>query len=149
MIWLCVVICITQEAAMLFRLGFVLTASLLLLFALRTATQRPCKLYVPPATRVDQGCVHQGNDRRLAAPVVCWLQRHLSWHSQRTPRLLTLGNPQSRMLAAAWPPYVVYDATDGHGHWRMFRAGFRYDRKWQGYIFPTAACKCLGKPLFY
>jgi len=31
----------------------------------------------------------------------------------------------------------------------MFRAGFRYDRKWRGYIFPTAACKCLSKPVIY
>ena len=112
-------------------------------------SHRPCKLYVPPRTRLDQGCVHQGNDRRLAAPVVCWLQRHLSWKSPREPRLRAWGNPQARLLAVAWPPYMVYDSADGYGHWRMFRAGFRYDRKWRGYIFPTAACKCLSKPLTY
>jgi len=127
----------------------VLSSSLLLLLAVHAVAARPCKLYVPPRTRVDQGCIHQGNDRRLGAPVVCWLQRHLSWQSQREPRVLAWGSPQARMGAVAWPPYMVYDSADGSGNWRMFRAGFRYDRKWHGYIFPTAACKCLEKPLLY
>jgi hypothetical protein len=127
-----------------------LFSGLLLALAVRAGvSRRPCKLYIPPANRVDQGCIHQGNDRRLAAPLVCWLQRHFSWQSEREPRLLTWGNPQARMLAVAWPPYLVYNSADGHGHWRMFRAGFRYDREWRGYIFPTAACKCLTQPLLY
>lgn len=134
---------------MLFARASLLSSGLLLVLAVHAIARRPCRLYVPPRTQVDQGCIHQGHDRRLAAPVVCWLQRHLSWQSPREPRLLAWGNPQARMLALAWPPYVVYDSADGHGHWRMFRAGFRYDRKWQGYIFPTAACKCLAKPLLY
>jgi hypothetical protein len=127
-----------------------LSCSLLLVLAVHAVfSGRPCRLYVPPKTRVDQGCIHQGNDRRLAAPLVCWLQRQLSWKSQHEPRVLAWGNQQARFLAVAWPPYVVYDSADGSGHWRMYRAGFRYDRKWQGYIFPTAACKCLAKPLLY
>jgi hypothetical protein len=73
------------------------------------------------------------------APVVCWLQRQLSWKWEREPGLVGL----------AWPPYVLYDSADGSGHWRMIRAGLRYDRKWHGYIFPTAACKCVSKPLLY
>jgi len=115
-------------------------------FALPT---RPCKLYVPPTTRVDQGCINQGNDRRIGAPVVCWLQRHLSWKSEREPHLHVFGDPQRRSLGVAWPPYLVYNSADGAGHWRMFRAGFRYDRKWRGYVFPTVARKCLAAPLDY
>jgi hypothetical protein len=130
------------------RLALV-SSSLLLVLATHAMMKRPCKLYVPPKDRIDQGCIHQGNDRRLAAPVVCWLQRHLSWKSEREPRLSSWGEQQKRFLAVAWPPYVVYDSGDGYGHWRMFRAGFRYDRKWRGYIFPTAACKCLSKPVIY
>ncbi len=110
---------------------------------------RPCKLYVPPSTRLDQGCVNQGYDRRLAAPVVCWLQRHLSWKSEQEPRLHVFGDPQRRSLGLAWPPYLVYNSSDGAGHWRMFRIGFRYDSKWRGYIFPTLARKCLPRPLDY
>jgi len=110
---------------------------------------RPCRLYVPPTNRVDQGCVNQGYDRRIGAPVVCWLQRHLSWKSEREPRLHVLGDPQRRSVAVAWPPYLVYNSSDHAGHWRMFRIGFRYDRKWHGYIFPTLARKCLPSPLNY
>lgn len=111
--------------------------------------KRPCRLYVPPADRIDQGCINQGNDRRIGAPVVCWLQRHLSWKSEHEPRLRLWGNPQRRFLAVAWPPYLIYDSPDDFGHWRVFRVGFRYDRKWRGYIFPTLAWKCLAKPLLY
>jgi hypothetical protein len=49
----------------------------------------------------------------------------------------------------AWPPYVVYNVPDGNGKWRVFRAGFRYDRTWKGYIFPTLAYKCISHPLTY
>lgn len=31
----------------------------------------------------------------------------------------------------------------------MFRVGFRYDRNWHGYIFPTAAWKVVATPLEY
>jgi hypothetical protein len=106
-------------------------------------------LYIPPATRLDQGCVNQGNDRRLAAPIVCWLQRHLSWKSEQEPQLAFVGHPPARFLAAGWPPYLVYNSPDSCGHFRVFRVGFRYDRKWRGYIFPTLAWKCLEKPLVY
>jgi hypothetical protein len=109
----------------------------------------PCKLYVPPPTRLDQGCINQGNDRRLAVPVVCWLQRHLSWKSEHEPRLVSWGDSQRRLLAIAWPPYLVYDSAVADHHWRVFRVGFRYDRKWRGYIFPTLAWKCLAKPMLY
>ena len=128
--------------------------SLLLLIALGfivylALPARPCRLYVAPTNRLDQGCVNQGNDRRIGAPVVCWLQRHLSWKSEREPRLRVLGDPQRRSLGVAWPPYLVYNSSDHAGHWRMFRIGFRYDRKWRGYIFPTLARKCLACPLDY
>lgn len=108
-----------------------------------------CHPYVPPAHRVDQGCVNQGNDRRIAAPVVCGLQRELSWKSDDPPRLFRVGNRRLTHLEIAWPPYLVVNSPDGDGHWRMFRIGIRYDRNWRGYIFPTAACKCMEHPLLY
>jgi len=108
-----------------------------------------CTLYVPPATRVDQGCINQGNDRRLAAPLICWAQRRLSWKSNREPHFFALGKPQRTHLGLAWPPYLVFNSPDGVGHWRVFYLGFRYDRYWRGYIFPTLAWKCVAEPLLY
>jgi len=49
----------------------------------------------------------------------------------------------------AWPPYVVVNVPDKNRHWRMFRMGFRYDRNWRGYIFPTLAAKSIAHPLRY
>jgi len=99
--------------------------------------------------RVDQGCVNQGSDRREFAPVVCWLQRRLSWKSEHHPYYWSIGSPERTHAGLAWPPYVVLNSPDGHGHWRIFRAGFRYDRTWRGYIFPTMAAKRLSHPLTY
>ena len=64
-----------SQQILISRLAMV-SSSVLLVLAVHAVLQRPCKLYVPPKERVDQGCIHQGNDRRLAAPVVCWLQRY-------------------------------------------------------------------------
>jgi hypothetical protein len=111
--------------------------------------QRPCKLYVPPRRRTDQGCINQGADRRHAAFLVCGLQKRLSWKSDEKPDLFQIGSSDSTHVDFAWPPYVVINSPDGHGNWRMARIGFRYDRYWHGYIFPTAACKCISKPLQY
>jgi hypothetical protein len=110
---------------------------------------RPCRLYRPPATRVDQGCINQGNDRRIAAPLVCGLQQKLSWKSENKPRLVRIGAKSKAHLEVAWPPYLVVNAPASNGYWHMFRLGFRYDRSWRGYIFPTAACKCIAEPLQY
>ncbi len=103
----------------------------------------------PRAVSVDQGCVNQGSDRREFALLVCWLQRHLSWKSEREPYFTSIGEAQGTHLGLAWPPYLVFNLPDGSGRWRVFRIGFRYDRTWRGYIFPTLAAKRLSHPLTY
>src|ERR1700692_1902355 len=82
------------------------------------------------ALRASQGCVNQGNDRREFAPVVCWLQRRMSWKSKHEPHFALIGKSDGTNLGLAWPPYAVFNLSDGNGHWRMFRLGFRYDRAW-------------------
>lgn len=130
--------------------GVLVLAALVLAWTLAYIVRpRGCALYVPPATRVDQGCINQGNDRRVAAPLVCWAQRRRSWKSDREPRFLVLGKPHRTHMGPAWPPYMVLNSPDGVGHWRVFYLGFRYDRYWRGYIFPTVAWKCLPEPLLY
>lgn len=96
-----------------------------------------------------QGCVNQGKDRRVFAPAICWAQRHLSWKSRHRPHFFRLGKAARTSVAVAWPPYVVYNSPKRKGQWRMFRIGFRYDRNWHGYIFPTAAWKIVNSPLEY
>jgi hypothetical protein len=96
-----------------------------------------------------QGCVNQGKDNRVAGLAVCWAQRHLSWKSQHRPHFFLLGKSTHTSLGLAWPPYIVYNSPSGKGRWRMFRIGFRYDRNWHGYIFPTAAWKVIANPLQY
>ncbi len=103
----------------------------------------------PSGPHVDQGCVNQGNDRREFAPVVCWLQRHLSWRSEQKPHFASLGKLEGTHVGLAWPPYLVFNSPDHNGHWRIFRVGFRYDRTWHGYIFPTMAAKRLSHRLRY
>jgi hypothetical protein len=109
----------------------------------------PGKSSAASTTAANQGCVNQGSDRRLAAPVVCWAQRHLSWKSEHQPHFVLIGRPERTSIGLAWPPYIVYNSPDGSGHWHMFRAGFRYDRNWHGYIFPTSAWKQVSSPLRY
>lgn len=113
------------------------------------SAQSSRKTDVPSATPADQGCVNQGPDRREFAPVVCWLQRGMSWKSGHEPHFVLLGNPGGTNLGLAWPPYMVINLPDGNDHWRMFRIGFRYDRTWRGYIFPTIAAKRISHPLRY
>jgi hypothetical protein len=119
-------------------------------FALAFALhQRTHEVAVPSATRVDQGCVNQGNDRREFASVICWLQRQMSWKSEHEPHFVLVGRADGTNLGLAWPPYIVFNSPAGNGRWRMFRIGFRYDRTWRGYIFPTIAAKQLSHPLSY
>lgn len=117
-----------------------------LVFALAPGVR---KADAPSAAPADQGCVNQGADRRECAPVICWLQRRMSWKSEHEPRFLLVGNPQGTNLGLAWPPYLVFNMADGNNHWNMFRVGIRYDRTWRGYIFPTIAAKRLRQPLRY
>jgi hypothetical protein len=107
------------------------------------------KAYLSPQTPGDQGCINQGGDRRLLAKPICWAQRHLSWKSQSEPSFLSIGDAHRLNLGLAWPPYVVINWYRGPGQWRMFRIGFRYDRNWRGYIFPTIAWKLISSPLRY
>jgi hypothetical protein len=104
---------------------------------------------MPSAASADRNCVNQGSDRREFAPVVCWLQRRMSWKSEHEPHFVLLGNPDGTDLGLAWPPYLVFNVSGGNNHWHMFRIGFRYDRTWRGYIFPTIAAKRLSHPLRY
>ena len=60
-----------------------------------------------------------------------------------------LGRGEGSNVGLAWPPYLVVNALEHDGRWRMFRIGFRYDRTWRGYIFPTAAWKIIDSPLTY
>lgn len=62
---------------------------------------------------------------------------------------MLIGKPDKTNLGLAWPPYLVFNSPDGSGCWRMFRVGFRYDRNWRGYIFPTIAAKRMPHPLTY
>lgn len=98
---------------------------------------------------LEQGCVNQGEDRRKLGKQVCWLQRQLSWKSESEPAMAFIGSRQRRHLGVAWPPYLVYNAPEPTGRWFMVRVGFRYDRVWRGYIFPTLAIKRITAPLTY
>jgi hypothetical protein len=120
--------------------------ALALVFALRQCTY---KVGIPIALSTDQGCVNQGSDRREFAPVICWLQQRMSWKSEQEPHFVSIGRPDGTNVGLAWPPYVVFNLPDGNGRWRMFRIGFRYDRTWRGYIFPTVAAKYVSQPLSY
>jgi hypothetical protein len=73
----------------------------------------------------------------------------MSWKSEHEPRFALLGKPDATNLGLAWPPYAVFNLSEGNGHWHMFRIGFRYDRTWRGYIFPTVAAKHTSHPLRY
>ena len=52
----------------------------------------------PSAPGANQGCVNQGSDRREFAPVVCWLQRHLSWKSKHKPHFALIGKSNATNL---------------------------------------------------
>lgn len=96
-----------------------------------------------------QDCVDQGTDARFASLPVCWAQQHASWKSKQLPHFRLFGSPEGTNVGVAWPPYLVVNFSTGHHTWRMFRVGFRYDRNWQGYIFPTIALKQVDAPLEY
>jgi hypothetical protein len=106
---------------------------------------------IVPCDRIglDQGCVNQGKDCPKFAKIICWLQVHLSWNSEQEPHFVMIGRPDQTHVGAAWPPHLVFNARSEKGSWLMPRIGFRYDRNWRGYIFPTIACKSVDKPLRY
>jgi len=123
-----------------------LACALLLALAFHT---HPRQSSPARATSPDQGCINQGKDSRIGATFICWAQRHLSWKSEHEPHFVLIGSAERTNIGLAWPPYIVYNSPDGSGHWRMFRIGFRYDRNWHGYIFPSVAWKRLSNPLRY
>jgi hypothetical protein len=127
-----------------------LAAAILLTLALPCAFgQHIAEVATPQVQSADQGCVNQGSDRREFAPVICWMQRQMSWKSEHEPYFALLGKSDGTNLGLAWPPYVVFNIAASNHQWRMFRAGFRYDRTWRGYIFPTIAMKRIAHPLRY
>lgn len=90
-------------------------------------------------------CVNQGADHRIAADIVCPLQRATSFHSSTKPRwLFKFGHDAPSGLA--FPPYLVVQHK-GKTKWLLIRLGWRYDVNWMGYIFPTAAVKRVDGPL--
>ena len=97
----------------------------------------------------NRGCVNQGKDERKFATIICCLQRHMSWNSRQEPHFVMIGRPDRANAGVAWPPYLVFNKPDKKSGWLMFRIGFRYDRNWHGYIFPTIAIKNTDKPLRY
>jgi hypothetical protein len=125
--------------------GISLLVGILIICANASASQQPADT----EGSADQGCVNQGADRRIAAPVVCGMQREFSWKSEHLPHMLQIGNRSGTSLAIAWPPYLVVNKKQHKDRWLMFRMGFRYDRTWRGYIFPTAALKTMDHPLQY
>jgi hypothetical protein len=106
-------------------------------------------LLLPCDAGYHQGCVNQGGDCRKYALVICWMQRHVSWKSEHEPHMFVLGREDRTHLGVARPPYIAINSRDGSGSWRMFRIGFRYDRNWRGYIFPSIALKRVATPLRY
>jgi len=97
----------------------------------------------------ERGCVNQGSDCRKFPAIICCLQRHMSWNSEHEPHFFMIGRPDRTNISIAWPPYLVFNTLGKEGDWFMFRIGFRYDRNWHGYIFPTVACKNVDRPLRY
>lgn len=69
-------------------------------FAFAFPTQS-AKSSVAPAAPVSQGCIDQGSDRRVAATVVCWAQRQLSWKSKHKPHFVLIGKPKRTSIGLA------------------------------------------------
>lgn len=129
------------------RRGIRLTRALALVFVLALCAAIMASR--SPRFPGEQGCINQGADRRLFPMPICWAQRHFSWKSENEPSFVSIGNAQRINLGLAWPPYLVINWYRGRDEWRMFRVGFRYDRNWRGYIFPTIAWKVISRPLRY
>lgn len=87
----------------------------------------------------NEGCPHGGADHRRLGEAVCWLQRKLTFDSTVEPLSVVL----------AFPPYVVMNIPLGRGSMLMVRAGWRFDRNAESYIFPTAAIKRVDTALLY
>ena len=96
--------------------------------------------------RGGHGCVNAAQDPRLDPfGLVCSLQRRFSYKSETEPKLHMHTN-------WAWgfsPPYLVYNQRLAEKRWRLMRIGWRYDRKWRGYIGPAGAWKTIPQPLLF
>ena len=131
------------------RSSVAVAAILVALVLTRMTGERSRQAEASSTNGAAQDCVNQGSDRREFAPVICWMQRQMSWKSEQEPHFALIGKADGNNLGLAWPPYAVVNWKHGNGHWSMFRMGFRYDRTWRGYIFPTIAAKDLSHPLRY
>ena len=79
----------------------------------------------------DQGCPGEGADTRFLGWLVCPIQRFLSWRSSVEPL----------SIVVAFPPYIAVNVPLRNHDMLLIRFGWRYDRNWKGYLFPTGAAK--------
>lgn len=94
-----------------------------------------------------QGCVNEGDDKRILGGIVCWLQRLLSFSTSMEPLSVLI----------AFPPYIAINIPIPFTKltiWGVrkvihFRLGWRYDMNSHEYIFPTAAIKTTNRANFY
>ena len=83
---------------------------------------------------MDQGCVNEGNDKRVWGKVTCWLQRHGSFKSKWPPLSVELELPLGVRVYFPWMD----------GKYYMVRiAVLRYDYYAGEYIFFSAAGKVV------
>ena len=75
--------------------------------------------------------VNRGTDPRILGSWGGWVQQKLSFKAA----------PEPLQLLLAWPPYlsvaIPYPWRARAWGWRYatFRAGWRFDKNWRGYIF--------------
>jgi hypothetical protein len=85
--------------------------------------------------------VNRGPDPRILEriPVIGWLavrlQNWLSFKSDKHPKGITLlGRKDGGHLALTWPPFVSIFVPYGKNRYASFRAGWRHDHNWGGYV---------------
>ena len=82
-------------------------------------------------------CPGQGTDHHWGW--TCQLQWLLSFHSTTEPASILL----------CFPPFIAVNVPLPRGKRLVLRAGFRYDKNWEGYIFPEAAAKRTDHVILY
>ena len=86
-------------------------------------------------TRLVAQYVNRGPDPRILGPVGGWVQSKLSFHSDTPPKGVTLiGEKNAGHLAFTWPPFVSVFVSTGNGRYASFRAGWRHDHNWPGFV---------------
>ena len=90
--------------------------------------------------------MNAGPDTRIDPfGLFCALQRQYSYKSSHEPKL----HAHRTWAWGMHPSYFVYNRQLANGNWLLFRAGWRYDRNWRGYIGPSLAWKKISRPLLY